>query len=278
MTIGIVTDSTCDLPDDIVTNYHVTVVPMYINFGIESYLDGQELTREDFYSRLPDADPSPTTAVPGPQAFLEAYQDLAAEGVTEVISIHVSGTLSGTADSARLAARQASIPVTVFDSGSLSLGLGFLVLTAARAAMEGRPRDEILACIADQRKRTHVFASLDTLEFLRRSGRMNRVMATLGGWLRIKPLLKMNNGTSTAEKIRTAEAATKRLIALLEAQIPLERVALVHTHALDKVTVLHDRARHLLSGLDLLSVDITPVLGAHLGPGAVGFACVRAKS
>jgi DegV family protein with EDD domain len=128
-----------------------------------------------------------------------------------------------------------------------------------------------------QRQRTHVFAVLDTLEYLRRSGRMNRVMATLGSWLHIKPLLKMNDGTATAEKIRTATAAIERLLALLEERLPLERVALVHTHAVEKAQELRRQARHLLPGGDLLSVDITPVFGTHLGPGAVGFVCVTAS-
>jgi len=137
--------------------------------------------------------------------------------------------------------------------------------------------DEILALIKDQAQRTHVFAALDTLEFLRRSGRMSRVMATLGSWLQMKPLLKMHDGNPTAEKIRTTEAAVQRLIALLEEQLPLERVALVHTHSLEKAQDLRHRVQHLLPEGEVLSVDITPVLGTHLGPGAVGFACVSAR-
>jgi DegV family protein with EDD domain len=137
--------------------------------------------------------------------------------------------------------------------------------------------DEILALIKDQAQRTHVFAALDTLEFLRRSGRMSRVMATLGSWLQMKPLLKMHDGNPTAEKIRTSKAATKRLVALLKEQVPLERVALVHTRAPEKAQDLRQSARHLLPEGEILSVEITPVFGTHLGPGAVGFACVSAR-
>jgi len=129
---------------------------------------------------------------------------------------------------------------------------------------------KIVALMKEQSQRTHVFAALDTLEFLRRSGRMNRVMAALGSWLQMKPLLKMHDAKPTAEKIHTTEAATQRLIVLLEERLPLERVALVHTHALE-------RAQHLLPEGEILSVDITPVFGTHLGPGAVGFACVSAR-
>ncbi|MBN1581740.1 MAG: DegV family protein [Anaerolineae bacterium] len=250
---------------------------MYINFGGESYLDGVDLLREAFYARLPDCDPPPTTAMPGPQMFLKAYEKLGDGGATEILSVHISESLSAVVDTAHLAAHQASMPVTVFDSGSLSLGLGFLVQAAAEAAAQGDSMDEIVALIKEQRQRTRVFAALDTLEFLRRGGRMNRVMATLGSWLQMKPLLKMHDGNPTAEKIRTTEAAMKRLIVLLEEQLPLERVALVHTHSLEKVQDLRQKALHLLPEGEILSVDITPVFGTHLGPDAVGFACVGAR-
>ena len=277
MTIRIVTDSTCDLPAEIAAQHGITIVPLYINFGLESYLDGVDLSREAFYARLPDCDPPPTTAMPGPQMFLEAYERLADEGATEILSVHISKSLSAVVDTAHLAAREASAPVTVFDSGTLSLGTGFLVWAAAEAAAQGYSTDEIVALMKEQGQRTHVLAALDTLEFLRRSGRLNRVMAALGSWLQMKPLLKMHDGNPTAEKILTAEAATQRLIALLEERLPLERVALVHTHALDKAQDLRQKAQHLLPEGEILSVDITPVFGTHLGPGAVGFACVSAR-
>jgi DegV family protein with EDD domain len=278
MTIRIVTDSTCDLPDDVVARYGITVVPLYINFGTESYLDGVELSREEFYRRLPDHDPPPTTALPGPQMFLQTYERLAAEGATEILSIHISVSLSGTVNVAHLAAQEVtSVPVTVLDGGTLSLGTGFLVWSAAQAAAEERSMDEIVALVEEQGQRTHVFAALDTLEFLRRSGRMNRVMAALGSWLQMKPLLKMHQGDPTAERVRTTEHATDRLISLLSDLAPLEKVALVHTHALDRAEELRQRAQHLLPEGEPLSADITPVFGVHLGPGAVGFACVTAR-
>ncbi len=277
MTIGIVTDSTGDLPEEIAAQHGIAIVPVYINFGGESYLDGIEISREAFYARLPDLNPAPTTALPGPKMFHQAYERLVDEGATEILSVHISHHLSGVVGAAQLAAREASVPVTVFDSGSLTLGLGFLAQAAAEAATNGCSMDEIVALMEEQRQRTHVFAMLDTLEFLRRGGRMSGVMATLGGWLQMKPLLKMNDGNATTEKIRTAKAAIQRLIALLEEKLPLERVALVHTHALERAQDLRHRAQHLLPQKDVLSVDITPALGAHLGPGAVGFACVTAR-
>ena len=277
MTIRIVTDSTCDLPANIITEYGISVIPLYINFGNESYLDGVELSRTEFYERLPDSDPPPTTAIPGTHMFIQAYEKLVSEGATEILSIHISASLSGTVNTARLAAAEASIPVTVLDSGTLSMGTGFLAWTAAQAAAEGLDMDDIVTRVKEQGQRTHVFAALDTLEFLRRSGRMNRVMATVGSWLQMKPLLKMHNGVATTEKIRSTDHATERLIHLLGEQAPLEKVALVHTHALDRVEELRPKVQHLLPEGELLSMDITPVFGTHLGPGAVGFASVTAR-
>lgn len=166
------------------------------------------------------------------------------------------------------------MPVTVLDSRQLSLATGFLVQAAAEAAAEGHSMDEIIGLLEEQISRTHVFAGLDTLEFLRRSGRMNWAMAGLGTVLQIKPLLKMYDGNPTAERVRTRRRAIERLISLLSDLVPLERVALVHTHALDRAEDLRRRAQHLLPEGEIPSVDIAPVIGAHIGPGAVGFACV----
>ena len=195
MTIRIVTDSTCDLPADIVARYGICVVPLYIHVGDQEFLDGIDMTREEFYKRLPDFTVNPTTAVPSPLKFRAIYNALADEGATGVLSIHISIRLSSVVDVAYVAAQDTtSVPVTVFDSRQLSLGTGFLVETAAILAGQGASMDEIIAALNDQIKRTHVFAALDTLKYLRRSGRMNSVIATLGDLLQIKPFLKMYEG------------------------------------------------------------------------------------
>lgn len=279
MTIRIVTDSTCDLPDQIVSEMGITVIPMYINFGDQGYKDGIEITRQEFYERLPDSDPYPTTGTPGVDAFLQAYEQFAQEGATEILSIHVSDSLSAVVDVARTAANKTkSIPVTVYDSGSLSLGNGFLVRTAARAAGDGLPMNEILSLLKDQSDRSYVFAVLDTLEYLKRSGRMNSLMASLGSILQIKPLLKMHAGVPSAERVRTKDRAKRRLIELVENLGSLEELALVHTNTPHAAEELGKEAADLFPKNILpLSVNVTPVLGAHLGPGAVGFTCVTTK-
>jgi DegV family protein with EDD domain len=276
--IGIVTDSTCDLPDSVVRELGIEVVPLYINYGSHGLLDGVEISRQEFYERLPNAVPLPTTGTPGTEAFRKAYEILAGSGATEILSIHISSSLSALVDVARAAATQThSVPVTILDSGQLSLGTGFMVEAAAQAARDGCTLQEIQEMLSKMGRRTHVFAALDTLEFLRRSGRMNGVVAGIGSLLQIKPLLKMHQGTPTSERVRTADKAMDRLVELLQELHPLERVALVHTHANEKASQLYDRVRQWLPEGEIPSVDITPVIGTHIGPGAVGFACISVR-
>lgn len=278
MTIRVVTDSTCDLPADVVKKYKITVVPMFINIGEQEYRDGIDLTRQEFFERLPDLKPSPTTAAPGPDVFRRIYEQLASEGATEILSIHISEKLSATVNIVRQAAKETSIvPVTALDSRQLSLGTGFQVMAAAQAAAEGRSMPEILAMLEELLGRIRVFAALDTLEFLRRSGRMNFAVSTLGNLLRIKPFLKMHAGEPTAERIRTRRGAMKHLIELLNEAAPFERVALLHSRAADRAQALLDEVRHLLPQELLWIEELNPVLGAHLGPGVIGFATISKK-
>lgn len=277
MTVRIVTDSTCDLPPETISRYGIYVVPLYINVGSQGYLDGIDISREEFYRRLPDFPIHPTTAVPSPQKFRAVYDALADEGASEVLSIHISVSLSATVDVARTSAQETtSVPVTVFDSHQLSLGTGFLVETAAKLAAEGRTVAEILPVLEAQVKRSHVFAALDTLEFLKRSGRMSRFLAGFGGLIQLKPILTMYDGKPGTDRVRTRERARKRLLEMLRKVGPIERVAIVHTHALDRVAELRALAASLLPQGDLLVADITPVIGVHIGPGAYGFAVVGA--
>jgi DegV family protein with EDD domain len=276
MVVRIVTDSTCDLPAETITRYGIHVVPLYINVGNQGYLDGVDITRAEFYDRLPTFPEHPTTAVPSIERFRAAYNTLADEGASEVLSIHISIALSAAVDVARLAAQETtSVPVTVFDSQQLSLGTGFLVETAAKMAAVGIPVAEIQSALLAQAQRSHVFAALDTLEYLKRSGRMNKYVAGLASLLQIKPILTMHNGKPGAERVRTRERALKRLVEMLAAVSPLERVAIVHTHAFpERLAELRALAAHLLPQGDILAEEITPVIGAHIGPGAVGFAVI----
>lgn len=277
MTIRIVTDSTCDLPASVIQKYDIKVLPLYINVGEKEFLDGIDITREEFYTRLPDYPSHPKTAVPSPLKFKAIYDALAEEGASDVISIHISESLSAMANVARAAAQETnSTKVHVIDGGQLSLGTGFLVEKAAElASMDVRVK-EILNEITSQMKRSYVFAALDTLEFLKRSGRMNRWVSNLGSLLQIKPILTMHDGKPGNERVRTREKAMHRVVELLASVGKIERVAMVHTHAPERIMELKRMAANLLPQGDLWNEDITPVIGAHIGPGAVGFAVVSA--
>ncbi|MGD2026914.1 MAG: DegV family protein [Anaerolineales bacterium] len=278
MKIRIVTDSTCDLPPDLIKKHQLTVVSLYINIGEESYLDQVEITRREFYQNLPDYRPHPTTSTPGIGAFRQAYEKLALEGADLILSIHITESLSATVDAARKAAEQTTaVPVTVIDSQQLSLGVGFTVLAAAEAVGQGKTLDEILAAVQDQIARTHVAAGLETLEFLRRSGRLNGVVTGLGSLLQLKPILTMHRGVAGSQNVRTTRRSRKTVVNMLKAHQPLEKVALVHANAPETAAVLKEMAEEFLPEGEILSMDITPVIGAHIGPGAAGFAYISAK-
>jgi DegV family protein with EDD domain len=280
MAIRIVTDSNCDLPKEIIDQYNITVIPFYINIGARSYLDGIEMSRAEFYEGLPKFEAQPMTSVPGPGAMVKTYEQVAADGATSVLSIHISASLSAMMNSARLAAEEFhTIPVEVFDSGNLTLGTGLQVLAAARAAAEGHSLDEIVRLLEDQASRTYCFAALDTLEYLRRSGRLSGFQSTLGSVLQIKPILKMNAGNVEMERVRTQRGAMNRVKELVTELGPLEGLSLVHTHSLDRAVSLQHEAVHLFPGGDSpFFAEVTPVIGAHIGPGAVGFVAVRAHN
>jgi len=278
VSIRIVTDSTCDLPQATIDRYGITVLPLHINFGQESVLDGVEISRAEFYARLPSTNPAPTTAAPGVDLFKQVYQKLAQAGATEILSIHISATLSAVTDVARVAAKDyLRVPVTVVDAQQLSGGVGFVVEAAAEAVAEGLTLQGVLARIAERIRRTHVFAALDTLEYLKRSGRMNGVIAGIGSLLQLKPILRMHQGKAGAERVRTSTRAMARLVEILQEVGPVTQAVLLHAHAPERAAQLYALARPWLPAGELLSVEITPVLGAHLGPGAVGLAVVSAK-
>jgi DegV family protein with EDD domain len=275
MNIGIVTDSTCDLPAEIVSQYKITVVPLHINIGDKTFLDGIDLSREEFYAQLPGYNPAPKTAAPSPEIFQQAYDRLADEGMQAILSIHISESLSATVNSARIAAKQFTrIPVTVLDSSQLSLGLGFIVEKAAQMAELGHKMEDILSNLRELMKRTYVFASIKTLEYLRRSGRMHFALARFGELFQIKPLLHMNQGNPIPYRARTQRKATARLLEWVAEYAPFERLAIVHAGVPQEAKAMLEKIRDFLPNNDVPIVQITPVLGAHLGIGALGFACI----
>ena len=279
MKIGIVTDSTSDLPAYLVEEHNIQVVPTILVLEGKEYLDGTGITREEFYTRLPSLPASrpPTTAAPSIGDFVTPYETLLAQGCDHIISIHSASQLTTIVNVARQAAQEFPDKVTCIDSGSLSLGLGFQVLAAAEESETSLM--SALDAIASTRKRLQVTAALDTMEYLKRSGRVPGAVATLGGLLSIKPMIELIDGeVKPIGAVRTTKQADERILNFLLGLGDLERLAILHTNA-------QTRAKHLLNELmnrvrksiprDILFVNVTAVIGTHLGPNGLGFAAVR---
>lgn len=277
MPLRIVTDSTSDLPQEIVDRYKITVVPVHINMDNRSYIDGIEMSREEFYKRLPGMKISPTTSAPSVADFQKAYQRLTDEDASGIISIHIASSLSNTSNSARLAAESFSaLPITIIDSGNLSLGTGLLAVTAAEMAEAGKSQQDIVEKVQNQAKRTWSFALLDTLEYLHRGGRLGIVQYQIGRILKIKPILVMHEGTMKLEKAFTFRGAIKRTIEYVtEKLLPISKVAFIHAAALQKVDQLKQMAANILPPGEQLVSEVTPAIGVHVGPGGLGLVCIQ---
>ncbi len=277
MKIGIVTDSTCDLPGYLVEQHGIEVVPCILIMDGKEYLDGEGLSRDEFYRRLPALQRPPTTAAPSIGEFTGRYQKLLDAGCDQVISIHAAGALTSILGTARQAAKEFAGRVTAVDSLSLSLGLGFQALAAAEAAEGGLEATQL--AIESTRLRLHVFAALDTLEYVRRSGRAPAAITALGSLLSIKPIIELTEGqVKTIGAVRTTKQANERMMGFMRQGGKLQRLAVLHTSA-------EQRAREFLQAVmmemnralprDILLVNVTTVIGTHVGPNALGFAAVR---
>lgn len=278
MTIRIVTDSTCDIPQDMADEHGIVVIPAYVNLAGKSYLDGIELSRQEFYRQLPDLDSPPSTAVPAPGVFTDAYNQLADSGATEVLSIHLSSTLSGMLNAARLGAEATdALKITIFDSRQLTMGLGLQVISAAKAIAAGGSMSEILTLLNDLVERTFVIGLLDSLEYLHRSGRVNWAQFGIGTLLKIKPLVRVHMGNiEMLERVRTSRRALNRFLEVVAELGNLERIALLHTHVTDEeLSAFRQMTQFLVPNGEIpLAVDLTPALGVHIGPKGLGIACI----
>lgn len=276
MSIRIVTDSTCDLPAEIVQEYGITVIPMFINMNHQSYLDGVEISREEFYKQLPGSPVTPTTSIPGVETFKKTYKQLISEGATNILSIHIAGSLSNMINAARLASDEfKEAVVTVFDPGQISLGTGLVVKKAADLVRQGLHIDQIIEQLKGFSQRVHSFASLDTLEFLRRSGRLSRLQYALGSFLQLKPIIFIHDGISQIERVRTRPSSYQRVIDMVKALGPLEQLAVIYTRTRAYGEQLLQMAQELVPpGMQPIFTEVTPVIGVHVGPDAAGLVAV----
>jgi DegV family protein with EDD domain len=274
MEIAIVTDSTADLPESLAESNHIHVVPNLVIVEGQSLEDGKDITRQEFYERLPGMRLFPTTATASSGTYQHLYQKIIRQGANYILSIHAASLLSGIVNAASAAAQAFGERVRVLDSKQISLGLGFQVLAAAEAAARGASLAAILTLVEEIQHRIRVMAMLDTLEYVRRSGRVSWARARLGSLLRVKPFLDVKNGLVTSlGEARTRKNGIERLKRFLLELGPLEKLAILHTNA-------EADAHQLLEDLDMqlptppLVVNVTTVIGAHVGPNGLGFAAV----
>ena len=275
--VRVVTDSSCDLPDALIDEHGITVVPLSIRFGDEELVDGRDLTPSEFWARCQKSPVLPETAAPSPGAFEAAFRQARDAGAEGVVCVNLSSKLSATIQAAAQAAKavEADIPVRVVDSLSVSLGLGLHVLRAARMAEEGKGIDDVTGAIVDVIPRTAIYATLDTLENLKKGGRIGGATAFIGSVLSLKPVIEVRDGEVDAEsKQRTRSRALAYLVDKVRAAGAIEDLGVVHGQApdldefLDALSGIVDRDRIVVG-------DIGAVIGTHAGPRAIGVAMIR---
>ncbi len=271
MPVRVVTDSACDLPEPVVAELGIEIVPLTIRFGSEELVDREELTNQAFWQRLTTAATLPETAAPSAGAFEARFRALVEGGADGVVCINLSSRLSATMQAAQVAALSvgADCHVEVIDSRTCSMGLGNLCIAAARRASDGASLDDIVTEVVDRRDRTRLFGTLDTLEFLKKGGRIGNARALLGSMLAMKPVVEIRDGVvEEAGKVRTRSKALRLL------------ADKVHERHVEDVAVLHGDAKDIDEFLELID-DVAPrdkivvgavgpVIGTHAGPGVLG--------
>ena len=271
MGVRVVTDSSCDLPSNLVEVYGIEVVPLTIRFGDEELIDRDELAPDEFWTRLTSSEALPETSAPSAGAFEARFRDLIQRGATGIISINLSSRLSATMQAAQVAANgvRDECPTVVIDSRTVSMGLGALCLTAARRAADGGKLEEIVEDVISRRDRTRLFGALDTLEFLKRGGRIGNARALLGSMLSIKPIVEVRDGVvEESGKVRTRSKALAALADRVKAQ-PVDTCAVLHGQASD-VDELLDLLDPVFPRDEIVTGLVGPVIGTHAGPGVIG--------
>ena len=274
MNLAIVTDSTSDISPDLAAANDIHIVPAILVINGQTLEDGRGITREELYSQLPTMKVSPTTSSPSSGTFQNLYEDLIKRGADQILSIHVSSVLSGIYNTALIAAKALGKRVQVIDSCHVTLGLGYQVLAAAQAAKNGCSLAEILRIVQGMYQHIHLVAMLDTLEYVRRSGRVSWARSNLSALLQIKPFVGIQNGkVIRMGETRTRHKGIERLYKMLTELGSLDQLAVLHTNAeqdaLQMLEIFKTRVKH-----QPLVINVTSVIGAHVGPNGLGFVAV----
>ncbi len=279
--IRVVTDSVSDLPWELAQRWGIQVVPIYVILGGEGYLADASLDRAWFYREWERLDGRSQTAAPPPEEFLAAYRELIAEGATDIIGLFLAAPLSSIVRHANLAAEaldESVARVHIVETGQVSMGVGWMAVAAAEAIAQGATLSEVLTLLEDMRARTHVLGVLASLDHLRRGGRVGWAAARVAGWLRIKPFISYAQGEARlAGYVRTYRRALERLTHFVAIIAPVERLAIIHSRAPQEAL---DQLQHDLAALidvSVLTVEVGPIFGTHVGPQGIGVAVVQAR-
>ncbi len=271
--VRVVTDSACDLPQELADSLGIEIVPLTIRIDGHEYVDRRDLTPAEFWAKCNASATLPETAAPAPGQFEEVYRRLAADGATGIVVVSLSGALSATMQSAELAARSVAdvVPVRVVDSRSVTLGLGIVVTETARLAATGAALDEVAAHAADVASRTHVWGALDTLDNLKKGGRIGGAKALLASALAIKPIIEVREGkVEQGGKQRTRSKAIAFLVEKIAAVDSIDHLSVLHADCSDVDAFLALLRPHFPD--EIVVGDIGPVVGSHAGKGTIGVA------
>lgn len=270
--VAIVTDSTADLPPELVEELGVTIVPLQVIFGDEAYREGVEITTEEFYERLVKSRQLPTTSAPSVGDFQEVYERLLEE-VDSIVSIHIGAKLSGTIQAAQTARQSLAKPerIEIVDSQAVSVAIGFATMEAVEAARAGAKLAEVKAAAESAVQRAHVRFMLDTLEYVRRGGRIGRARAYMGTLLRVKPILSFREGeVYPEERVRTRARGLERIIQWAVRHQKVKRAVVAHATTLDEAESIRERLAMAFPSVKVYLIRFGPVLGTHGGPGTIG--------
>lgn len=271
MTIRIVTDSACDLPSDLVQQHSIIIVPLSFRFGAEEFIDRQDLTIAQFWEKCAASPVLPVTAAPSPGQFESAFRQLSSEGASGIVVITLSSELSATRQSSEVAAKSLAdtIPIRVIDSRSASMGQGITVVACAKLAASGATLEQVAELGTTLARRTKLWGALDTLETLKKGGRIGGAKALLASALSIKPIIEVVDGkVEEGGRQRTRSKALAFLVDKVRAAGPIENLAVLQAQCAD-VDVLLNGLREVYSD-DIVVGDIGAVIGSHVGAGAIG--------
>lgn len=277
--VKVVTDSTADLPPELVAELGITVVPLQVIFGDKAYRDGPDISSEQFFQMLASTKELPHTSQPSVGEFTQVYEALYSD-TDKILSIHLSAGFSGTVGTAQLAARSliGRCTVEVIDSGTVSMAMGFAVIAAARAARGGADLDACSAAARSALRRQRLAVTVDTLEYLRRGGRIGRAAALVGGLLRMKPILTIRDGEAfPLARVRTRKKALEEMLNICLRDAVIEEAIIMDSTTPDDARQIRDAVAARCPGIPIHSGRIGPVIGVHGGPGLIGLAVVLAE-